>query len=291
MPTSVERRESGGPARAAAPREAFHWPDVARLWARLGPPLRPSPEDIGYVTDALRRQTNPARPPRALILGVTPELHDLPWPDGTDLLAIDHTPAMIDAVWPGSRSQVICGEWTAIPLPDGSRNVVLCDGGLHLLSHPAGQRMLVRTLGRLVEPGGLCLFRLFVPPDLQETPARVLQDLLARQVPNLNVLKLRLGMAMQQSAAEGVRLGDVWSAVHGLEGDLARLAASIGWDIDHLSAIDTYRGSPTRYHFINLREAEHLFCAAPGGFEVMEMQVPSYTLGERCPTLVLRRSG
>lgn len=283
-----------GDGHAAPPpsdRAAAHWPDVARLWARLGPPLRPSLEDLRFVSDAMRHRARPTRPPRALILGVTPELHDLRWPEGTDLLAIDHTRAMIDAVWPGPRTRVICGDWTAIPLADGSRDFVLCDGGLHLLPHPSGQEALVRTLARVIEPGGICLFRLFVPPDRREAPGRVLQDLLERKVPTLNVLKLRLGMALQRDSAGGVQLGDVWNAVHDLEGDLARLAARIGWDLDHLAAIDTYRGSPTRYHFIGVREAECLFCADPGGFDLIAVRVPSYTLGERCPTLVLRRSG
>lgn len=253
-------------------------------------PLRPGDEPFR----AERPGSSPSemrRPPRALILGVTPELYRLPWPAGADVLAADHTQEMIDAVWPGPREAAIHADWTALPLPDGSRDIVLCDGGIHLLTHPQAHEQLVRSVRRVLAPGGVCVLRLFVPPAQREAPGTVLQDLAAGRMSSLNVLKLRLAMSMQPSPGEGVQLSGVWDAVHRAEPDSERLAARLGWTLEHLLAINTYRDCPRRYHFVSVDEVRALFCASPGGFAMESVHVPTYELGERCPIVVFRRSG
>lgn len=263
-----------------------HWREIARRWDQVGPPLRPSSQDVAVYASTAERRSRP----RGLILGVTPEIYRLPWPDGTDVVALDHTHHMIEAVWPGPRGRAICADWTTMPLTPACRDVALCDGGLHLLSHPVEQRALVDELARVLGPDGLCALRLFVPPSEPETADAVLADLLAGKVPNLNVLKLRLGMALQESPAQGVELSSVWNALCGDWSDYERLARRIGWEQGHLSAIDSYRGSRNRYYFVTVGQVVDLFCVDPGGFETVAVEVPTYHLGERCPTVVLRRS-
>ena len=186
-----------------------HWSSIAAQWEQTASPLRPSPED----TQAYLRLCEPwiARhgAPRVLLLGVTPEIYRLPWPQGHDLLAVDRSAAMIAHVWPGPARQVILADWLDLPLPAGSRDLAFCDGGLHLIDHPRGQRQLIEQLHRVIVPGGLCLLRLFAPPAEQESPETVLAELLAGRIPSLNVLKLRLGMAMQPSAEAGIRHCDI----------------------------------------------------------------------------------
>ena len=269
---------------------AGHWPDIARQWERVGSPLRPVAQDLGFFRNAIERWRRDAgRAPRALILGVTPELNRLPWPDGTNLLAADHTQAMIDAVWPGPRSAAVCAEWTQLPFDTASRDIVLCDGGVHLLAWPHEHIEWVRGLLRVIAPGGCCALRLFVPPERRESPAVVLQELLAGRVPNLNILKLRLGMALQESREQGVQLARVWNAIHDVAPDSARLAEQLGWSLDHLLAINTYRDCLKHYHFLSTAEVCELFCGNRDGFRVETIDVPTYELGERCPTVVFRR--
>jgi len=267
-----------------------HWVDIARQWEQVGPPLRPSSQDIAFCKDAIDRWARDRGAPRALILGVTPELYHLPWPMGTDVLAVDHTQSMIDAVWPGPRDAVICADWTAMPLPAGSRNIVLCDGGVHLLAHPHDHRAFVRVLRRVVASDGLCVFRLYVPPEPRESPDAVLADLLAGRVPNLNILKLRLAMAMHEDITQWTELGRVWDAIHQAAPDFARLASQLGWPLGHLLAINTYKDCPAQYWFLSVADVRHLFCTDPGGFSLERVNVPTYELGERCPTIVLRRA-
>jgi hypothetical protein len=73
--------------------------------------------------------------PRVLAFGVTPEIYRLRWPKGTNFLAVDHTQAMIGAVWPKT---VQCTEWLALSLPKNSRDIL--------------------------SDNGMCIFRLYVPP-------------------------------------------------------------------------------------------------------------------------------
>jgi hypothetical protein len=59
--------------------------------------------------------------------------------------------------------------------------------------------------------------------------------------------------------------------------------------VEQTLAIDTYRGCTDRYHFATVDQVCHLFRRSPGGFDVRRLRVPSYELGERCPTIVLQR--
>ena len=268
-----------------------HWSAIAASWEQVGPPLRPSPEDIHCFTAEIADWSSRCGPPRALILGVTPELFHLDWPAGTSLLALDNTPGMINALWPGPRGGVLCGDWRSIPLQDKSRDLVLNDGGLHLLDHPEGHRRFAETLKRVVPVGGRCLFRLFLPPDERESPAQVFECLHSGDIDNLNQLKLRLCMAMQANPEEGVALHAVWGAISQQAPDLDRLAADLGWPSAHLRAIESYRDSPNAYHFLTLAQVEAVFCSSPGGFDLLRVHRPSYSLGERCPIAVLQRDG
>ena len=155
------------------------------------------------------------------------------------------------------------------------------------MGYPAQQRDLVRRLGAIVSEGGLCAFRLYVPPRRREVPDTVINDLLHGRVADVNALKLRLGMALMDDPAEGVALSAMWNALHDAAPDLEALARRLGWPAEHLLSIRAYRGATARYHFVSVEEACELFCEGP--FEVQDVRVPSYPLGDRCPTVVFGR--
>jgi hypothetical protein len=134
----------------------------------------------------------------------------------------------------------------------------------------------------------MCVFRLYVHPAEDVTAQQVLDDLSAGKIANLSVLKLRLWTALD-GHRQGVKLADVWDAVHRHAPDAACLARRIGWPVEHLAALDTYRNCPDRYFFPSVAQVRHAFCTSPGGFECLDVHVPSYSLGEQCPTLVFRR--
>lgn len=263
-----------------------YWAKIAANWRLIGPPLRPAKEDINFVTAEVQKMLRP----RALLLGVTPELYDLAWPYGTKLQAVDHNQAMIDAIWPGPAESIQCAEWTALPFADASKDVIVCDGGFHLLSYPDGQLALVREIQRVLAPEGLCILRLFTPPVTREDPVFIIADLVQGKIPNLNLLKLRLAMAMQPDPAAGVAVHDLWDKLHRDAGPWKNLAALIDWPLEHLEAIDAYKDSPNRYHFVDSEQVKRMFTRDPGGFEHAASHIPVYPLGERCPTLIFRRN-
>jgi SAM-dependent methyltransferase len=271
------------------PAKAGHWPDIARMWEQVGPPLRPAAPDIAFLKEEIDSWVRDKGALRALILGVTPELYHLPWSEGTDILAVDNTQSMIDTVWPGPRTSVMCDDWTTMSLSAGSRDIAMCDGAINLLEYPHEHLQLAQTLHRVIAPDGLCILRLFVPPEEREEPDMVLQDLLDAKIPNLNQLKFRLWMALHEDVSRGVEVRRVWDAIHRVAPDFGRLASRIGWSLDHLSAINTYRDCPARYHFLSVDDVCHLFCESPGGFALETVHVPTYELGQQCPTVVLRR--
>ena len=263
------------------------WPMIAAHWDLIGPPLRPTPADIALVGAAVERwHSELQRPPQVLILGVTPEFWSSSWPDGTFVRAADRSPEMIANVWPGNPRDAILTEWADLPLLDCSIDLVLCDGGWHLLDQ-AGQQRLAAELGRVLTQEGRFVVRLFAPPHATETTDEVVADLWSGAIPSLNHLKLRLGMALA-NADGSVKLDDVWTFVNNLEPDRARLAARLGWNADQLAAIDAYRGSTTSYHW---RSPSDVVATLGSKFGVDSIESPNYLLGDRCPTLALRRHG
>ena len=274
---------------------AGQWPEVARNWKRLGPPLRPGREDVANYRKVLNDwcDENPGEAPRGLILGVTPELHDLPWPRRDWLHAIDREAQMIEHVWRGPKAQAMCCDWRDIPLPHGSIDIVMCDGGFHLLPNPHGQEALVRALADAVAPGGRVAFRLFVPPAEQESADDVLAALLAGHVRDLNCLKLRLWPALMTSSEAGVRLHDVWACLRSFAGDggWPDLAGRLDWDVDHLLAIEGYKDVQARYYLVQTDGVIEMFeFASLGRFKLLETHTPTYDSGNLLCTVVFART-
>ena len=225
-----------------------------------------------------------------MLLGVTPELYRLPWREGTDFLAVDRTMEVIEAVWPGPREAVRCEDWLEMKLPAASRDIVLCDGGLNLLAYPGEQQQLASMLSEVLAGEGLCILRLFVRPAERETRDAVLADLMGRRIGNMNLLKLRLWAALQESPSLGVELDTVWRTVQGAAGSLEELASRVEWPLEETRFIDAYRGSTTRYWLGTVDEVAQIFCQEVGGFELASVHVPTYEGGRQCPTVVLRRT-
>jgi SAM-dependent methyltransferase len=255
----------------------------ARQWSRIGPPLRPAPEDVEICEVAVRDWSHGAgRPPRALLLGVTPELAAMRWPDGTSLLAVDRSEAMIGAVFPASRGSAVLGEWLALPCADTSIDWIVGDGCASTSRYPTDYVRLAAELRRVLAPDGELVLRLFAAPDEPEPVDAIARDLAMRRIESFHALKWRIAMAIQPPD-RNVQVVDIWRTFEQMAPDREALARSTGWSADTIATIDAYCESDVCYSFPTLGEVRRTLTE----FIEVACHVPSYELGDRCPTLVL----
>lgn len=267
---------------------ASHWKDHARQWQWLASPLRPAPEDVAIAERAVERWRAARRPaaPRALLLGVTPEIATMRWPARTRLLSVDHSTAMIRGVWPGAAldfAAAACAVWSALPLAGATQDIIACDGGFTGLAYPAGYRAVAGEARRVLRANGLLLARFFVSPDGRESAVEVWDDLRRGNIGNFHVFKWRLAMALHRDPGDGVKLADIWDAWNAAVPDPVELARRQGWPLPSVQTIGAYRGVAARYTFPTLAQVR---AAMAGAFEEIECVIPAYELGARCPTLI-----
>jgi ubiquinone/menaquinone biosynthesis C-methylase UbiE len=268
-----------------------HWQRHATQWDRVGPPLRPSPEDIAFTEAAIarRRSETAAADFRALMLGVTPELALMLWPEGTTLLAIDRSPAMIRHVWPHDAlpptAKAVCGNWERLPVGSTEMDAVIGDGFYTPLAYPSGYTQIGNEIRRVLKTGGLYVTRAFIQPRNTERPSSVFNALRSGQIGSFHAFKLRLAMALQESAARGVSLSAISATWHRCVPDPDALARALRWPPDAFATIDAYRDSNASYTFPTIDELRESLSLH---FFELECHVPGYELGDRCPTLVLR---
>jgi SAM-dependent methyltransferase len=268
------------------------WNDVADHWNDWGPPLRPCAQDLSIMRGALEKwlQENPVNRMRVFLCGVTPEIVTMPWPGAIDLTAVDQAESMVRIVWPGDVPGVrraIVGNWLATGLPTSSFDVVINDGGFGFFNYPTGLRALLKEIRRLLKSGGLFVGRDFAQLQQPESVSQVLNAARSGGISNFHAFKWRLAMALQTSASQGVRQGDVWNAWSEAAIDPTVLPQP-GWSERAVGTIHFYRGKEARLQFATIQEFKDLL---EEDFDRIEVCHPDYELGERCPILVARPRG
>jgi SAM-dependent methyltransferase len=268
-----------------------HWREHARLWGRIGSPLRPAAEDLDRSGAWIAARLAPSsQDMKALILGVTPELALIPWPAGTRVIGVDRSIDMVRNAWPAAEMRghglAVNGDWRTLPLPDASMSLAIGDGSYSNLDSIADYDRLSRELRRVLRPGGHMILRLYVRPEQMESPDVVIDALLDGWTDNFNAFKLRLMMAMSPDPDYSIRVADTFDLWSSRGFDYDDLSRQIGISRETIEAMDNYRGSATCYNFPpNTYVAGHF----ARHFDLIDTFMPTYTLGERCPTLLLAR--
>ena len=267
-----------------------HWEKHAKQWKLVGQPLKPSRQDTDCFSAIVRRHVEAwdGDVPMALLLGVTPEIAHMSWPEGTRLVAADYSSQMIRAVWSMQNQSdrlAFSSDWCSLPLPDHAAGIVIGDGCFTLLPYPDGYQELAREVRRVLQGDGLLIVRFFVSADDAATPETVHAQLLAGEIGNFHIFKFRLAIALQQSAVDGVCVGDVWDNWNAQGYDIEALAAQLNWQPEVIRTIDAYRGMSARYTYPTVDEAE---TAMSPWFERVTQYNHDYEFGENCPTLVLK---
>jgi SAM-dependent methyltransferase len=265
------------------------WNDLAHHWDDWGPPLRPAAEDLAIMRRALTgwRPQDGAEAARVFLCGVTPEIVEMPWPFPVELVGMDQAESMVRVVWPGDVPGVrrgLVGDWRRPGLPPASQDVVVGDGGFVFFDFPNGQRELLSALRKLLKPGGILVFRLYSQLRQRESLAEVIDAARAGRMGNFHVFNFRGAMALQEDAAAGARLHDVWQACTEADIDPRKLPQP-GWSPSAVDTIRFYRHKDSRLYFPTLDEFMGL---ANGVFDEVQIEFPTYEMGDRCPILTAR---
>lgn len=271
----------------AVPPPRDHFASLVRQWSHFGPPLRPSPDDTAVMQRVIAGLSAGSR---AVLLGLTPEIVGCAWPQGATLTAVDHSPAMIEALWSPDRappgSQALLADWCAMPVPAGTIDFVAGDGCYIVLPYPEGYAALTAEVHRVLRPAGRFAIRVFLRPDRPEPVEDVARACGRGEVGSVHALKLRLLAALHGVSGVGTRLDDVWQAWRRLPPLPDALAGARGWTGDEITSIESYRGLDARYYLPTLAEIRATLAA---GFDELECARGGHELGDRCPTLVLAR--
>lgn len=266
------------------------WGQHAGQWSRVGPPLKPADEDTALTLSMLQPlfAENPDQC-RIAVLGVTPELVQMPWPAQVQLDAFDHSADMIARVWrahPAVRSQVHEADWRALPLEAGSLDGAVGDGCLNTLPTLDQYSRVLQELHRVLAAHGKMVLRCFIRPDKAETVPAIVDAVMAGQVGSFHALKWRLAMALADVGGGPVAVADIHQAFDTSFPSRAALSDKTGWPLEQIDTIDAYQGSPTHYTFPTL---DQLRKQCQPWFDVMQIAHGNYELADRCPTLAFAR--
>ncbi len=266
------------------------WEKWSEKWLGFKPPARPAPEDVAlferFVDEACAQTPPPG--PGALLLGVTPEIATMHWPQSTRLLAIDFSEAMIRRVWPRhavSNAAVARANWRSMPLADASYDVAIGDGILLWQTFPEDVVALAAEVRRVLKDNGAFVMRLFARPERQEPIEAVFDDLRRGRIPNSAALHLRIGMALHGDLRSGVRLGDAYDAWHANVPNEDVLLPSLGWPHETVGTFEVYRGLDTRVAYPTVAELTDLL--APN-FRLTDCRIPASDTHGMFPALAFR---
>jgi hypothetical protein len=103
-------------------------------------------------------------------------------------------------------------------------------------------------------------------------------------IDSFHAFKLRLLMALQPAAREGVAVNDVhrWVTANV---DAVSLPRRSGWTSAEIATIDYYKDSPTVYTVLTLAE---LRMEMADKFRELSLLTPGHPMGPHCPILVFQ---
>ena len=271
-----------------------YWSGIAERYAALPPPLRISASELEIYEKLASRWSAGSsgsgapvpkvRVPRVLVLGATPDFYHMPWPEGTDLLAVDFSAGMLSEVWPGGETQSLGQDWCTMDLPDASRDLALCDGGLSFLKYPDGLKALAENLGRIIAAGGLFIVRLYVDADHHESADAVMLELLQGRIKNSSELKLRLWLALNSRGDAGVRLDDVWRSFN------TRCSRKdIPWPDGEWQSMQAYENMQDHYYFHSVERVTEILANSNSPFSLEAKLRPTGHCNQHLRLLSFRR--
>ncbi len=268
-----------------------HWDKQAIHWDQITEPLRPSTMDIQVLTQWIYRyyQTN-YRPLTVLLLGVTPEIVNISWPEKTKLLTVDQNMDMIKLIFRKQsrhvKSIAIAAHWLHLPFQPSSFDLIVGDGCYNLLAF-SEYKMLTHSIQSLLRQNGLFIFRFFLRPDLNASLEKLKNDVTQLQIKNFSTFKLRLLIALHDDIQQGVSLKNTWNCWNlQFKTIIHHLKDKLQWTEESINVINHYKNQNAFYTFPSLHEVkQHL----NQYLNEQEIFTPPDQLSVCCPTFVFSK--
>jgi SAM-dependent methyltransferase len=186
------------------------WNYSIEVYKRMGSPWRPSQPEIAIMGNRVARwmgERAGKEKIQALVLGITPEIVNMAWPDQTRLIAVDSSEAMIREFQPAEHvdeRRFIQGDWMNPPFRSHQFDVIIGDGVFSIPDYPDGYRNLARIISEILKPGGLFLTRVHTQSEPKEHLEEIAAAYCSGKIVDYHQLRFRLITAMQSNTCQGV---------------------------------------------------------------------------------------
>lgn len=269
------------------------WSKTQSMKYRGGFPLRPPAEAVEsifeIISNLIIKKKLIVKDICMVLLGVTPELANLPWPNNIKLKAFDKNKDMIKNVWISPKkisSSVNQSLWQKMPLESGSVHFILGDGCTTQLSNRKAYKDFFKEQRRIIRNDGFLLLRCFLNTERKESNNQIIKSALQGRIQFFGSLKWRIAMALLSNHHTfSIKVKKIHSTFNTLFPFRNELVKSCHWDINLINTIDTYKNSDISYTFPSLKELKILI--APQ-FEIIKIYYPHYELTKRCPIILMK---
>ncbi len=167
-----------------------------------------------------------------------------------------------------------------------SCDVVVGDGSLSTCRFPGEAKSVVGSVSRLLASGGRFIFRTYIRPEAQESVDAVFDALFRAEGMRVDCFKMRLYLAMQRSAGEGVAVSEAARVLDAYHVDAEVMKEQLGWSNEAIQPFAAWRTSSAVYSFPSLEAIRELLSE---DFDEISIEFPRYELGNCCPTMALRK--
>jgi len=269
------------------------WSKKLSIKYRGGLPLRPPPESAicmhKIISQLILKKKLTSKNISLVLLGVTPEIANLPWAKNITLKAFDKNKDMIKFVWEAPKkitSYVEQSLWQKIPLEDKSVDFILGDGCTTQFPNKKTYKDFFKEQRRIIKADGFLLLRCFLNTQKQETLDQIARDARNGNIEFFGSLKWRIAMALlDKTKAFSIRVKKIYAAFNQLFPERSFLNQSSGWNKNIIDSIDTYKDSDIKYTFPSMKELEKLITPQ---FKIIKIYHPKYELTKRCPILLMK---
>lgn len=252
-----------------------HWAARSQHWGKIGPPLVPNQEVVDAFTALIPTDK------KILMLGVTPQIANT----YTHVTAVDFSPPMIEHVWPGNTKtkHVYEDNWLTVGIEDDQFDGLLGDGSINMVGYPHEIKFMFERSYRWLKPDGTFAMRFFTRPTTAVTREQLIEEAMN---PTMSFSAYRRLLPMYVAANEGqscIRSSRMLEVFDEMFPDRSVLK----WDPDHITSIDSYKGSITTSWFPTREEI--LDFVHPEAKNVHFVEAGTYDIAHTCPILTFNK--